>query len=130
MLNAPLRILIVAALCVVALIGLVVREGMARASGQEVILPMAAVDPRALLTGHYVIVSLQENLPVEAPCPPSLDEQQFWGGNGQIRELWLALAPNGAHHSIVGAAEERAAAQQLGPVLVRGSASCFKPTIV
>lgn len=130
MLNAPLRILIVAALCVAALIGLVVREGMARASGQEVMLPMAAVDPRALLQGHYVIVSLQENLPVEAPCPATLDEQQFWSPSGQVRELWLALAPNGAHHSVVGASAERAAAAQLGPVVVRGSASCFKPTTV
>ena len=31
--KAPIRILIVAALCVLTLIGLVVRESMARASG-------------------------------------------------------------------------------------------------
>lgn len=130
MLNASLRILIVAALCVAALIGLVVREGMARASGQEVMLPMAAVDPRSLLTGHYVIVSLQENLPVEAPCPPSLHEAQFFASDGRIHDAWLALAPNGAHHSVVGAASERSAAQQLGAIVVRGQASCFKPTVI
>ena len=62
MLNAPLRIVIVAALCVAGLIGLVVRETMARNSGTEVLLAMEAVDPRALLSGHYVIVQLRESL--------------------------------------------------------------------
>ena len=52
-LEAGTRILAVAGLCAAALIGLVVSEGFAREGGQEITLPMAAVDPRAILSGHY-----------------------------------------------------------------------------
>ncbi len=127
MLKPPLRILIVAALCVAALIGLVVREGMARASGQEVLLAMQPIDPRSLLGGHYVIVSLQENIPPGAPCPATLGQSTPARPGGDTPRTWLALAPNAAHHSVAGAAQTRAEAEKLGPIVVRGAAACFAP---
>lgn len=124
MLNAPLRILIVAALCVAGLIGLVVRETMARASGTEVLLAMEAIDPRSLLSGHYVIIQLRETVPIDLPCMSADAEAE-----------WLALAPNGdtvgvaAVYSLVGAAPRREATPPIrGAVLARGSFHCTEPT--
>jgi len=119
MINAPIRILIVAGLCVLALLGLVIRESMARAAGTEILMAMEAVDPRALLSGHYVVIGLQERLESNQSCPPSLT---------QITGPWLALTPNGAHHSVAGAAESREAALAMGPLAVRGDAFCREPT--
>jgi len=122
--NASIRILIVAALCIAALVGLVVRESLARDSGQEVQLAMGAVDPRALLQGHYVIVALVEQLAPEAPCPVSFEQ----GSALAPHDTWLALAPNGDHHTVSGVAASRREAARLGALAVRGGASCFQPT--
>ena len=71
------RILLAAGLCVAGLIGLVVREGLARAGGQDVRLAMEAVDPRSLLHGHYALPNLTQRLEPAAPrrappgCSPS-----------------------------------------------------------
>jgi len=123
--NAPIRILIVAALCIAALIGLVVRESMARDGGQEVQLAMGAIDPRALLQGHYVIVALQDRLANEAPCPASLQH----GVEGDPRHHWLALSPNGPRHTISGQAASREEAMRLGALAVRGTGSCVMPAV-
>ncbi|HRK64866.1 MAG TPA: GDYXXLXY domain-containing protein [Terricaulis sp.] len=128
--RAPIRILIVAALCVATLIGIVVREGMARDSGREIVMAMAAIDPRALLQGHYVIVALQETLPADAPCPPSLDAEQFFSRGDNLPTSWLALSPVGERHSVRGAALTQQEAAQLGDITVRGRAACFKPTVI
>jgi uncharacterized membrane-anchored protein len=117
MLKPPLRILIVAALCVLGLITLVVRESMARDAGQEVLLAMEAVDPRSLLSGHYVIVDLREQLAADQPCPPYVENMQ-----------WVALRPEGDRYTLAGGATERAAAAQLGPLVARGEFDCFQPT--
>ncbi|MCR6644207.1 MAG: GDYXXLXY domain-containing protein [Terricaulis sp.] len=129
MLKPHVRILIVAALCVAALIGLVVREGMARAGGQEVLLAMQPVDPRSLLGGHYVIVSLHEDIPPGAPCPATLDQSTPAQASSSLPRTWLALAPNGRHHSVAGMAQTRAGAEKLGPIVVRGAAACFAPEL-
>jgi len=117
--TVPIRILAVALLCAAALIGLVVREGAARVSGTEIVMRMEAVDPRALLTGHYVIVSLQEPLD-GAPCPPGLAEYDGAPGDDE----WVALAPRGDHHSVAGKADTRGGASALGPLVARGHAYC------
>ena len=114
--KAPIRILIVAALCALSLIGLVVRESMARAGGTEVLLAMEAVDPRALLSGHYVIVALQEALPLGEDCPPESTEVE--------PASWLALRPDGELHRFAGAANTREDALKLGPVAVQGTSYC------
>jgi hypothetical protein len=116
--GAPIRIVAVAALCALALIGLVVREGAARASGTEAILRMEAVDPRSLLGGHYVVIALQETA---ASCPPGADDVAH---GDATRSGWVAFRQNGDHHSVAGIANSRDMAAKLGPIVARGSAWC------
>lgn len=123
--DPPLRILIVAGLCVFALAGLVVREGAARASGAEVLLRMDTVDPRALLSGHYVTIALQEPLGANVACPPGFDDLGFIQANAP--ELWVALAPNGDHHRAAGLAPTREEAAAIAPLVTRGDGTCRPP---
>lgn len=113
---APARILAVAALSAAALIGLVVNEGLAREGGQEITLPMAAVDPRALLGGHYVQLNFTQRLEPTDACPQSGD----WD--------WVALRPEGDIYVAAGGAESRELAQLVGPLPVKGSFTCSPPT--
>lgn len=113
--KAPARILAVAGLCLAALIGLVVSEGVARAGGQEVLLPIEAVDPRSLLHGHYVQIDLTQRLASGEQCPPQGD----W--------KWIALQPLGEVHVLAGGADSRNAAQDLGAVPIKGSFTCQDP---
>jgi hypothetical protein len=116
-LHAPTRILAVAAVCAAALIALVVNEGAARSAGLEVRIPMAAVDPRALLSGHYVIVDMREPVAVGQACPAREDS---WD--------WIALRSTGdGHHTLAGAAPSREEAQRVGSVPVKGSFTCSPP---
>jgi hypothetical protein len=119
-LPVPVRILITALALAAALIGLVVREDRARASGQEVLLAMEAVDPRNLLTGHYVAIRLAERLAPGQACPPGLSDL---GSEG-----WLALRPGAGRHSLAGAGRTRADALRHGPIVVRGTADCDATT--
>jgi hypothetical protein len=112
MIGKPLYVLIVAGVCVLGLIGLVVRETQARANGTEVLFAMQPVDPRALLAGHYVMIDLQERLPDGAACPVND------GGD------WVGLsAIDGVHH-VVGAGAARETTP--GDIAVRGSFECFE----
>ncbi|MDP2215048.1 GDYXXLXY domain-containing protein [Phenylobacterium sp.] len=114
-----LRIGLVAALLVLALVGLLVREDRARASGQEVRLAMEAVDPRSLLSGHYAALQLTQTLPRGRDCPPDL-EAHFEGDDS-----WVALSPGpDGVHQVTGAGATRVAALSHGPVVVRGQAQC------
>jgi|CXWL01.1.fsa_nt_gi hypothetical protein len=124
MLNPPLRILIVAGLCIAGLVGLVVNESIARDRGVETLLPMEAVDPRSLLSGHYVIVQLRETIEPGAPCFTNDENAQ-----------WVALTPNGetvngaAIYSLAAAAPTRAEVPTTpSAVLARGSFYCAEPT--
>lgn len=117
--TLALRIGIVAALLIVALIGLLVREDRARASGQEVRLAMEAVDPRSLLSGHYAALQLVQRLGDGAACPPDLEAH--YGHD----DSWVALAPGpDGVHRVSGAGPTREAARTHGPVVVRGQADC------
>jgi len=114
-----LRIGLVAALLILALVGLLVREDRARAGGQEVRLVMEAVDPRSLLSGHYAALQLTEALPTGQDCPPDLEAH--YGGD----ESWVALSPTPeGNHRVTGAGASREAALRHGPLAVRGDASC------
>jgi hypothetical protein len=108
--------LTVAGVCALALVGLVVSEGAARAGGQEVLLPMEAVDPRSLLSGHYVQLSLMHRLEPGETCPPQADGD------------WIALRPDGETYALAGGATSREVAQQVGPLPVKGSFECSPPT--
>lgn len=110
-----LRVVVVAAICAAALVGLVVSENTARESGQEVLLQIEAIDPRSLLSGHYVALGLTQTLPPGAPCPEVSD----W--------RWVALRPAGDAHALVGGAMSRDQAQQSG-LPVRGSFMCVPPS--
>jgi hypothetical protein len=109
-----LRVAVVALLCASALVGLVLSENAAREQGQEVLLPIEAVDPRSLLSGHYVALGLTQTLPPGAPCPEVAD----W--------RWIALRPAGEAYTLVGGAMSRDQAQQSG-LPVRGSFLCVPP---
>jgi len=114
--NAAPRILAVAAVCAAGLIGLVVSEGFARQGGQEVMLPMEAVDPRALLSGHYVQINLAQRLEAPQTCPQRAEHDE-----------WVALRQDGQRYVAVGAAASREEAQLLG-LPVKGSFICSEPT--
>jgi len=124
--GAALRIMSVALLCVLGLIAIVVREGAARAAGREIMMEMAPVDPRALLSGHYVQLNLQATIGGADAC------RTFVAANAP----WLALSYNGPEYvappppgtpmpyAPKGVAHSREAALALGEVAVRGAATC------
>jgi uncharacterized membrane-anchored protein len=115
--SAALRILSVACLCALGLVALVVREGRARESGTEVILRMAAIDPRSLLSGHYVIVDIRETMAAGLSCPP--------GTEVFLDDGWVAFRQEGDHHTVAGMAATREEALALAPIAVRGRATCY-----
>lgn len=117
--GLPVRILAAASVLALGLVGLVVREGMARDGGQEVVLPITGYDPRELLTGHYVRFQFRSEYPPGTPCPP--------GQGGCLRRgnAWVALTRRGDHHEATGAALSRAGALKLGEIAVRGDLDCL-----
>lgn len=115
----PVRILAAAVVLTLALVGLVVREGVARQQGRELVLPITGYDPRELLTGHYVRFQFRSEFPTGTPCPPGS------GGYSRRPDAWVALTPQGDHYVASGAALSRAAARRLGPVVVRGDIDCL-----
>jgi hypothetical protein len=115
--NLPLRIGVAAVLLVLALTGMVAREGYARATGVEAVLATAPVDPRNLLTGHYVALNLVDELPPGVACPKSPIEG----------ESWIALRPHEGRHRVVGAGPTREAALRTGGLAVRGTVICQNP---
>jgi hypothetical protein len=111
------RILIVAGICAASLIGLVISEGMARNAGTEILLPIEAVDPRALLSGHYVIVAPTQRLEPGEQCPP-----------GEETRKWIAFRAQGDIHVVAGGAGSREDAQLIAPLVARGEFYCNPPT--
>ena len=129
---AAIRIVVVAAVAMLGLIGLVVSESLARAAGTEVILSMETVDPRAILSGHYVTVSLTEPIPAGQTCPPGTADDgsgaiSMFGGARTGPTMWIALARRGDRFTAVGAAADRRAAARYAPLLARGGAACTAP---
>jgi hypothetical protein len=114
--TLTLRILGVAAVLVGLLVALVVRETQARDAGREVWLPMELVDPRDLLTGHYVALQLVQSLPTGQRCPPGTDRAMSRG--------WIALAPGPKGARVAGFAVSRPGAAPFGPVLLKGRVDC------
>jgi len=110
------RILAVAGICAAALIGLVISESYARAGGQEIMLPMAAVDPRALLSGHYVQLNFTDQLEPNETCPEAGDWE------------WVSLRREGDIYVAAGGAMSRDLAQSVGSLPVKGTYTCNPPT--
>jgi uncharacterized membrane-anchored protein len=113
---APHRILAVAGLCAAALIALVVNEGFARDGGQEITLSMAAVDPRALLSGHYVQLNFADRLEPDETCPAAGEWE------------WVALRPENNIYVAAGGALSREQAERIAPLAVKGTFFCSPPT--
>jgi hypothetical protein len=123
---AWIRILAVAGLTVLALVGIVVHEQMARDAGVEIRMAMQPVDPQALLSGAYVEVSPTEALPVGQPCPPGATQGVFPSANlGQRPSHWVGLAQHGDTWSVAGVADTQAAAAKFAPLTARGDAYCI-----
>lgn len=118
--GVPARILSAAALLALGLVGLVARESVARAQGQEVRLEIAGYDPRSLLSGHYVQFQLRSEQPPGTPCPPGSNDFA-------AARQWVALRDVGDHHVPSGAAATREEAAGLGDVAVRGRLACVGP---
>ena len=117
--NLPLRIAAAAAVLVLLLVGVVLRENGARATGREALLPMEAVDPRDLLTGHYVALRLTQQLALGQPCPR--ERSTFEDGG------WIGLKPAGGHYRFIGVGASRQAALAGGAELaVRGGVYCSR----
>ncbi|MDQ0464185.1 putative membrane-anchored protein [Caulobacter ginsengisoli] len=118
----PILIVLAGLLLAGALTALVVREHQARAGGREVALTIQGVDPRDLLTGHYVAFSLVEPLREAEMCPVTLI-------GPAARQGWVALSPKGDpkdnHWQATGRAADRATAARLGVLTVKGSATCL-----
>ena len=117
--NLPLRIAAAAVVLVLLLVGVVLRENGARAAGREVLLPMEAVDPRDLLTGHYVALRLSQQLALSQPCPR--ERTTFESGD------WIGLKRLEGHYRFVGVGKTRQAALSGGAELaVRGGVYCSR----
>ena len=122
---AWMRILAVAAVSVLALVALVVREGMARDAGAEVVMPMQPVDPQSLLSGHYVAIGLQEQLAAGQACPPGAETGVLPTFDASMRKpRWVALAPGGGHTRVAGVADTEAAAKRFSALTAAGDAYC------
>lgn len=118
--SIPMRIAAASALLALGLVGLVVREGVARAGGQEVRLAITGYDPRSLLTGHYVQFQLVDTVPAEQMCVWRDRRLQPRAG-----DVWFATRRDGTAHRIVAAATNRAAALRRGEVAIRGGGACY-----
>lgn len=114
----PLLILAAGLLLAAILVGLVLHERQARAEGQVVALPVEGVDPRSLLSGHYVDFRLVEQMAGNELCPVTLSR------SSAPAEGWVALSPKGDHWRATGQAADRKTAARLGVLTVRGSAHC------
>lgn len=112
---APLRILGVASVAIASLLWMALAETHARERGVEAIFPMQAVDPRSLLSGHYVTVSLQEVLPAGETCPET---------EGISEPMWLALRPQGYRTVLEAVGADRAKLSTLNLPMVRGGFQC------
>ena len=126
-LGLPVRIGAAAAVLALALTGLVVREGMARAAGQEVRLRIQGYDPRGLLTGHYVQFQIIDEVGDARLCAPLADPLKDYIRPDQ--RGWVALREVGGRHRAVGVARTRAEALKAGPVAVRGAVDCTDATL-
>jgi hypothetical protein len=115
----PWRILTAALLLAAMLVSLVISESRARAAGREILLPMEAVDPRSLLTGHYSALRLTQALAPDQACPARSWSYREGG--------WISLKDIGGQHRFVAVTPSRAAAQGAGgDVVLRGGVYCAR----
>ena len=105
--KAAPRILAVAGLCATILIGFVINEGAARASGQEVLLP---VEGSIRATCSAVTTCSWRSIASLTPENNALPRSTGWN--------WTALRARGDIYAVAGGASSRAEVEQVGPVTV------------
>ncbi|WGM39113.1 GDYXXLXY domain-containing protein [Caulobacter sp. NIBR1757] len=101
-----------------ALVWLIHGEHQARAEGTEVRLALEGVDPRSLLSGHYVQLQIRQS--VRGRTCEAIPQPAGYG-----RNRWVALRPSPGETVIVGETVSRDAALKLAPVAVRGDIGCW-----
>lgn len=101
-----------------ALVWLILSEYRARAEGTEVRLALEGVDPRSLLSGHYVELRFTDTLPRGEDC-------SRLRGASNSRPNWVALSVRGGRARVVGEGPTRADALRLAPIVARGHARCW-----
>jgi uncharacterized membrane-anchored protein len=111
------RILAAAGLLVALLVGLVIREDVARAGGREVRLAIGAIDPRSLLSGHYVDLQFVDEVPAGISCRRTI----YLDG----QEKWVLLQAAGDRHVFAGGVVGDDFQPPPGAVMVRGQANCL-----
>ncbi|MDH4386278.1 MAG: GDYXXLXY domain-containing protein [Caulobacter sp.] len=116
----PWLTILAALLLVAALVLMVLREYQARQAGAEVALRVQQVDPRSLLSGHYVQLDFLD------AAPPGFDCNRMGLKPGEP-DGWIALRPIGDHHGLSGVAKTSAAAARLGGPVLRGEVLCLGP---
>jgi uncharacterized membrane-anchored protein len=122
---AWIRIVAVAVLSAFALVGLVVHEGLARDAGTEVVMPMQPVDPQSMLSGHYVALSLQEQLAAGQACPPGVETGIQPNFDASMRKpRWVALALAGSYSRVAGVGDTKGEARRFAPLTAPGDAYC------
>ena len=105
-----------------ALVWLILSEHRARAEGTEVRLALGGVDPRSLLSGHYVRLAFADTTPAGVACP-----RRIWSGKAADRK-WVALRVSEGRARVAGEAPTREAALRLAPLVVRGNINCWGGT--
>jgi uncharacterized membrane-anchored protein len=103
------------------LILLVLREHQARQSGTEVALRVQQVDPRSLLSGHYVQLDFMDVAPAGFDCDQV-------GLKSDQTDSWIALRTKGDRHVLAGSAKTRESAARLGSPVLRGQVLCLGPS--
>jgi uncharacterized membrane-anchored protein len=122
---AWMRILGVAALSVLALVALVVHEGLALDAGTEIIMPMQPVDPQSMLSGHYVALDLSAPLTPGQDCPPGAETGILSNFDASMRKpRWVALTTAAGVTRVAGVADTQAAAKRFAPLTAAGDAYC------
>ena len=117
----PWLIIGAALLLAAVLILLVLREYQARQDGTEVALRVQQVDPRSLLSGHYVQLNFIDAAPAGFDC----DGVGLRPGQTMS---WIALRRNGDHHVLAGVTKTSAEAAKLGAPVLRGNVLCLGPS--
>lgn len=115
----PWLIIVTALLMVGALVWLIVSEHRARAAGTEVMFALEGVDPRSLLSGHYVDLQLRETR--DGKFCKTLPEEP-----GRDTWRWIALRQEGKRAVVVAETASREAALKLAPLAVQGQVGCWE----
>ena len=110
-----------ALLLAAAMVLLVLREHQARQAGTEVALRVQQVDPRSLLSGHYVQLDFVDTGPAGFSCGQD-------GFTPDPSDNWIALRMNGDRQVLAGVAKTRESAARLGSPVLRGQVLCLGPS--